>query len=637
MSEEPRADDPAADPSPEVVDPAVIGSLDGRLGTTPMKVKEIGFLLERLGRDCAPLQFVRELNQNAIEAILVAKKQGLRSGEITWDLDWQYREETGLFKLCCIDNGIGMTGDEMVHYINHLSSSAYVQSHQGNFGVGAKIAAATRNPAGVVYISWKDGRGYMTHLWRDPDTGEYGLRQWRRPDGSYGPYVEIADDAKPKEIDTHGTKVVLLGEAPDDDTMSPPEGAQVHESKWLPHYLNTRYFAIPDGIVIKARESWSSPDPEDYRANKRRTVTGQFDYLNQHAQSSGTVALTNATARWWILKDEPAINQNSSFIASNGHIALLYRDELYEAMVGRQAFFRLQQFGVIFGQTRVVIYIEPDEPKQRVETNTARTHLIVDGEAAPWHAWATEFREAMPVKIKELMEEVAAKGTDSDHTDSIRERLNLIRDLFKLSRYKPIHSGGVFVDPLATAPGGKPQTNGPREHTSERTTTRSGGGTRGNIYALHQASDGTPANPIPNFPDPHRTWISVREGTREAGDLEDRAARYHRDQNLLLINADFRVFIDMIARWERFYDGTPGATDVIRETVREWFEQALVETVLGVLSLKDAREWRPDHIDAALSEEALTSAVMQRYHVEVNVKRALGTKLGSLREKVGTS
>src|SRR5687767_12189963 len=148
----PSADPQSAgtEPSP-LIDPAFLGAPDVRMGTTPMRVKNIGFMLERMGRDCAPTQFVRELNQNAIEAILAAMRQGAESGEILWDLDWQHREETGIFKLCCIDTGVGMTGDEMVAYINQLSSSVHEQSHQGNFGVGAKIAAATRNPAGVVY------------------------------------------------------------------------------------------------------------------------------------------------------------------------------------------------------------------------------------------------------------------------------------------------------------------------------------------------------------------------------------------------------------------------------------------------------------------------------------------------------
>jgi hypothetical protein len=38
--------------------------------TLPLEVANTGFMLDRLGKDCAPLQFLRELTQNAIEAIL---------------------------------------------------------------------------------------------------------------------------------------------------------------------------------------------------------------------------------------------------------------------------------------------------------------------------------------------------------------------------------------------------------------------------------------------------------------------------------------------------------------------------------------------------------------------------------------
>ena len=34
-----------------------------------------------------------------------------------------------------------------------------------------------------------------------------------------------------------------------------------------------------------------------------------------------------------------------------------------------------------------------------------------------------------------------------------------------------------------------------------------------------------------------------------------------------------------------------------------------------------------------ISQEALTTAVMQRYHVDTSVRRALGSKLGSLKER----
>src|SRR5260221_858489 len=95
-----------------------------RENTLPMQVKNMRFMLDRLGQDCAPLQFLRELTQNAVEAILETPD---RRGEVVWDVDWNHFELTGQYKLSITDNGVGMTGDEMVQYINQLSSSVHLQ------------------------------------------------------------------------------------------------------------------------------------------------------------------------------------------------------------------------------------------------------------------------------------------------------------------------------------------------------------------------------------------------------------------------------------------------------------------------------------------------------------------------------
>lgn len=105
-----------------------------------MTVQNIGFLLDRLGQDCHPLQYLRELTQNSIEAIL---RSGA-AGEIVWDVDWTTYDLEGVQKLCIVDTGDGMTGEEMVRFINQLSSSVSVQSFTGNYGVGRKLP---RRPA----------------------------------------------------------------------------------------------------------------------------------------------------------------------------------------------------------------------------------------------------------------------------------------------------------------------------------------------------------------------------------------------------------------------------------------------------------------------------------------------------------
>jgi hypothetical protein len=97
------------------------------------------------------------------------------------------------------------------------------------------------------------------------------------------------------------------------------------------------------------------------------------------------------------------------------------------------------------------------------------------------------------------------------------------------------------------------------------------------------------------------------------------------------------VFTDMVDRWVDFYGDVPGARGEITEVVREWFEQTLIETVMGMQALKDGREWSIDNIRDALSEEALTAAVMTRYHVDVAIKRALGSKFGSMKDRATAS
>ena len=322
--------------------------------TRPMQVGNTSFMLDRLGEDCAPLQFLRELNQNAIEGI---ERLPDGKGEVVWDVDWNTHALTGEYKLCVIDNGVGMTGEEMMQYINALSSSINVLSSTGNYGVGAKIAAAPKNKVGLIYLSWKDGIGYMVHLWRDAHTGQYGLRQLQLPDGGFGYWAYVQDDVKPPQIDQHGTMVVLLGNEAHADTVAAPEGAP-SPSRWITRYLNTRYFRFPDGIAVKAREGWQFPR-SNTDSNVLRTLTGQAAYLEKHSESAGRTELADATAHWWILKDEDALTQNSGFVASSGHAGALYQDELYEMVSGRQGVARLQSFGIIFGHNRVVLYIEP--------------------------------------------------------------------------------------------------------------------------------------------------------------------------------------------------------------------------------------------------------------------------------------
>lgn len=597
-----------------------------------MTVNNLGFLLDRLGQDCHPLQYIRELTKNSIEAI---ERTG-EPGTIIWDYEPIAFELEGTRRLCIVDTGDGMTGEEMVRFINQLSSSTSKQSLQGNYGVGAKIAAATRNPAGVSYFSWKNGIGAMIFLHRDEVTQQYGLKQFERADGTFTHFLPIEDELKPEIIKDHGTMVVLHGSSSADNTLLAPPTAQAAK-RWITRYLNNRYFHVPKNITISCREGNLLVGGSADDLGTRRSVLGQGEYLKRYATLSGSVALDGGTARWWIIgehdedKTDP-IEKYSGHLESRGHTAALYQNELYELMsASRGGTSRLQQFGITFGYERVVIYIEPTADS-RLTTNTARTELLLGNEPLPWNEWASEFRQKLPSELKVFVESRAPDANRGDHLKSIRDRLKSILELYKVSRYRPAADGQFRIDVDEVARGGKPGKSGTIRALGETTSIReqkSAGGKDGNIYALFERKGGSPGVKVQPDVFPKVDWVTIDDGSRAPEDIEDRAAKYLLDQNHLLINADFRVFRDMTKHLMFYYKELPAAVALVKDTVQAWFEQALVEAVIGVQALRNSKHWSAEEIQSALSQEALTACVMQRYHIFVAAKRELGAKIGT--------
>jgi hypothetical protein len=222
--------------------------------TLKMSVENMGFFLDRFAQDCGPLQYIRELTQNSIEAI---RRAGRERGRIVWSYDERIHKSSGIKKLSITDNGCGMSDDEMVRYLNNLSSSSAQQSVTGNYGIGAKISAYAKNQAGISYFSWQNREGYMVHSWKDPATGEYGLRPFEFEDTA-----EHVSRLTPQAIDGHplivesgsGTHVVLHGMTENEDTFSSNKEIPGRSAgQWVRRYLNTRYFRIPENIDITCR------------------------------------------------------------------------------------------------------------------------------------------------------------------------------------------------------------------------------------------------------------------------------------------------------------------------------------------------------------------------------------------------
>jgi hypothetical protein len=601
-------------------------------GTSELELENSTYLVEKLASECAPLQYIRELTVNGFQAI--EKRQESETdlhGEVIWDVDWLWLERYGVFKLQISDNGTGMTGAQMDHFIRKLSSSGREQSLTANFGLGAKITAGVVNPAGLYYKSWVNDSGALVVFHKDVSANKYGLRHLQLPDGTSGRWAELDSAVKCEPIDSCGTAVTLAGKSDADNTVK-PEG---EPSKWLIYYLNSRFHEIPEGVVLRVRE-FSNSDPIEWPRDKSapmgrggsqlRTIKGMKEHLASIDEIiSGEVDLDSAVIHWHILPDKPI--KQADIWECRAHTAAIYQGELYEMRTGKSSYGRIRDFGVIFGYDRLVIYAEPNLDKLNFAPNTARSQLLVAGQSLPWDQWAAEFRQMMPKPIKDMMDGIAASTESRDHRDAIRRRLKDIMQLLKVRRYRRDSRGPETT--TDTLPGG---TVRPSSTTSTGSGGRDGGrgGSRGaDPYGAYIKNGGDAAVEIvarSNFPEVR--WVNVENGSRTPDDdLEDRAARYIEHENTIYANKNFRVFNDFVDEVGARYGGAPKSE--VQDLVQEWFEQQLIEAVVGVQTLKGSPHWDPESLESALSNEALTTAVMPRYNTMRQITRALGARFGA--------
>ena len=606
--------------------------------TQPIAVGNPTFLIDRMGLDCAPLQFVRELTQNAFEAIRKRRDYGWTGeGHVIWDVDWNLASNYGVFKLQVSDNGCGMTGPEIEDYINSLSSSSGIQSYDRNFGVGAKISAGKENPSGLTYKSWVDGKGVVATFWRDPLVG-YGLKRWEvNEDFAY--FAPIGLEFRCEPIDERGTSVTLMGTAEDENTYW--KGGNLKQ-KWLIQYLNSRYFVLPENLRLQVRD-FSQADPSNWPTSpdkamgtggsQMRTIEGMKHFLNKYSEQSGVVSITNATAHWFLMPEDLSVS--GGVWDEKSHVAALFQSELYDVKRTREARAQLIQFGVIYGQSRVVLYIEPDVTRLDVMANTARSQLLVKtGDTSiplPWAEWAAEFRSNMPEPLRKMMEDILAKADSGNYADEIKRRLREIRELLQLGRYRMTSRGKLTVG--GETPGGTPrdgtEPRGPRINSGSKPKI---GGANADLYAAFISDSGSPGEEIRNRDNtPEVRWISVVDGTREPDNLEDRAAQYLPDQNLILANTDFRGYQRVMEVLAAEYPHAEPSQ--VKQIVESWTSLQLTEAVLGVISLQGSPEWSSSQDrSAALSTEALTAVVMARYASISQMKRQLGSIVGRAKE-----
>ena len=594
-----------------------------------MKTKNTAFSVEILGNQCAPMQYVRELTQNSIEAI--REKDG--SGQILWTFDREIENNTGIRKLCILDNGAGMDGEDIRNLMNRMFSSGKQQGLTENYGIGAKVAGLHRSPLGMIYQVWKDGNGYMGHLMKHPEKNEYGLFQYENEDGSLSPYVELNEGSMPQKkrctITESGTQVTLLGEYEDEDTYLPVDAP--YGRNWLARYLNSRYFKLPDYVELAV--SCNLHKNEDGTAKYQiRMIKGMLEYNNKYSELNGTVKINGAKVHWWVLKELD--NERPEF-PSVSHTASLFQDELYDyEEKNKTNLTRLHRFGIIQLVKRVVIYVEPTG--ENVTTDPSRTFLSIgSAQKIPWDDWGDQFAEKMPEELRKLEEEASERATDEDLDKAAAAMLKDWMKSFEVPKFLVASEADLEVSEPEDL-GGQPDSggeDGTRTGNDEGDSVDSGN--KGNRFSDFIRRKGKPGKETKTDDSiPKVEWVTPETQPH----LEDRAAQYIRQQNRLLINGDFRGFTSIIdSVLAEKGENKPGAKAAIEEVAKLHYQVSICETIIRVQMLKKGgKTWKQEEIDGALSEVALTAAVMSHKLLHDRISHSVGHKLGAVKKKAAT-
>lgn len=567
-------------------------------------------LIRNLGRDCLPNQYLREFVKNSIEA---CQRVPDTIGDIVLDFNHAIYEETGVFKLSIVDNGDGMSVTQMLSLLNNLSSSGAIANKYQNYGVGAKISALTRNHAGIQYESWKNGQGYAILICYNEQDDVYGIQGYTDSAGEVIYARPIDDELKPDIIAAHGTRVTLLGMHPNQDTMLPPEGMGHDRSGWIEEYLNNRFFMVPARIQIQARTGYFQ-DQANPALNYLSRITGFHTTIDACAIDQGFLRLHNATALWWIMAEDSPIK---------GQTALLNQGEIFDCQSDRSN--RSSYFGIIVGRDRVIIYLVPDDAVQ----NTARTGLKnPDGSDLNWNVWQDQFRAEMPQALKDFIDALLNDAALVSHAHSIHERLKWLKAFYDLCGYVPIILGKKR-QPVAEvkAPQSMPMQSAPppqhRPNTAPEPIKPAQPPQPTRRDPVDQSEDEEEReDSIANF-FPHIEWTDEQKSNQLAG----RAAEFLEHTNTVLANLDFKGFQDVLAFFNTKYAGVPDIELLVKSVVAESVEQMLMECVAGILSMKDQNHWNAHQVNAALSKEALTVAVMQRYWLMKHIDEELLKKI----------
>lgn len=468
--------------------------------TDPMVAASITPIIDRNYIISHAFQWVREAVVNSAQA---------GATRIDFTTEWHAAMVLGVHRRMILDNGPGIAPDDMSKYLNALGGSGKtVAARSANYGIGLKTSILPWNEHGAVLISrvfneeTQESETYLMWLHKDrtsdPD-GVYGARMFdvsddTKPDWSsivrledwhhfHAPedYIDGEHVENPNAVDwtqvmpagqKTGFAIVLLGNAPTQDTVTGDPNRYESKKYGLTAYLNARFWEFP--IQIRTvqyenksdRSTWPtapvgasvvSTDEGGVSSSARQNRSGKGLYyvLNgvfgtatsrkrkRGIEASGSFEIAQSPSQpgvrlhWWLFKEEitgrgdlPTLPLTAMVHESHPGITEVYdlaaMGENFTTVSARS---RMSQFvSVAAIRDRMAIIVEPIETKQyAIYPESSRTALKFEtthsgGQSLTWDGWTEAWRENVPAAIKAAID--AYYDEQAEKTDTVEDDLS---------------------------------------------------------------------------------------------------------------------------------------------------------------------------------------------------------------------
>lgn len=422
----------------------------------------VSIIIESAARETTPHSLYREVTKNGIEACQARLAiDPSMFGNLFVDCDWEQDGDRRLLRVT--DNGIGFDPQTFERYINTVHQSGKSRGLNENFGIGLKIGLY-HSPDGVLIrsIGDKNVEGVMATLMRSPE-GIYGLES----EVINGEEVSCRHIPTEMRDDTVMFDARLSG-APRGTSVTYFGGGAQFSGNTFQHAqlcqsLGLRYFRLPDGITLRVRRP-----RHDSRESQWNHIIGLQQMLERHCSASGepgrteqdcgygSVRLSDATVHWYVF---PALNVDRRFTIGTGQppcaqYGVIYQDESYNQRSGQLASRMANQFGIRAIDSRVALFVEPDN---HMTISMSRTKVSFEGcdhIQEQETRWAMEFRRVMPPQLKQMCDAEMSRllSTGGDRRERLLKELKRLKAL-ETPKYKP-DSLGTFT--AATAEGTVP-------------------------------------------------------------------------------------------------------------------------------------------------------------------------------------